>query len=83
MTHLCSYCLDQRDDLEGWHGCSQSMDAKTRIDDLITSMSRVAEGKSLKPEPVIDEVYIGRQIKGIKFYDDNEARLGKDYDGGD
>lgn len=40
----CSYCGNDRDGVTGWHGCSQSLDSKARIETLIDSMTRIAKG---------------------------------------
>lgn len=36
---ICNYCLNPRKDLDGWHGCDQSLDAKARIDQEIDEIA--------------------------------------------
>jgi hypothetical protein len=51
----CSYCGNDRDGVEGWHGCPQSMDTKARIEERIESMTRIANNQERRKAPETSE----------------------------
>lgn len=66
----CVYCLQERQNADGWHGCNGSMDAKARIEAHIQAMTRIAFKYPI-PEPKPDDMAIGHTIKNMKAYEND------------
>lgn len=48
---LCAYCNEPRTNMENWHDCAPSRDAKARVDTLIQDITRIASGVPQPSEP--------------------------------
>ena len=74
MSNTCLYCLQPRKDLDGWHGCPQSRDAKARIDASIDAMKRIATKAAPAERKPMTDMEIGQTIRGITFKDNDHAK---------
>lgn len=68
----CVYCLQERKNAEGWHGCAGSLDAKARIEGHIEAMTRIAAGTSPTSSTKPDDLVIGHTIKTMKAWEQDE-----------
>jgi len=52
---ICVYCGHERDGVEGWHGCPQSLDAKARIEATIEETMRIANKQAPTEQDLLDD----------------------------